>query len=392
MRVLLINDYGGPYAGAETLTLGLRAALRERGHEARLLASRARLLPGENVADYRCAGTTSRLQPLFEAWNPSAAWAVRRAIAEFRPDVVHVSMFLWQLSPAILRHLRAVPAVYHVMTYKPVCPLGTKVLPDGSPCRQAAGRVCRSGGCQTWPSWLARSTQQVLWRRWQGAFDRIVPVSESVASELREAGIAVQPPIPPGVVVREPRPRLSGPPLIAFAGRLAREKGVDTLLQAMPPVFARVPDARLVVAGDGPEGARLRALAARLGIEDRTRFLGHLPARELDAALTPAWVQVVPSLWHEPFGLVAPEAMMRGTAVVGTAAGGLLESVVDGQTGLLVPIGDAGALAAALVRVLSSRETAEAMGAAGRRRAIERFGESACVDAFLEIYADLLAA
>jgi len=392
VRVLLINDYGGAYAGAETLTLGLRAALRERGHEACLLASRARLLPGENLADYRCAGTTSRFQPLFEAWNPSAARAVRRAIAELRPDVVHVSMFLWQLSPTILRHLRAVPAVYHVMTYKPVCPLGTKVLPDGSPCRHAAGRVCRSGGCQAWPSWLARSGQQLLWRRWQGAFDRIVPVSESVASQLRAAGIAVQPPVRPGVAARAPRPPLSDPPLVAFAGRLAREKGVDTLLRAMPAVLTGVPDARLFVAGDGPEGARLHGLAARLGIEEQVRFLGHLPARELDAALSPAWVQVVPSLWHEPFGLVAPEAMMRGTAVVGTAAGGLLESVVDGRTGLLVPPGDSGALAAALVRILASRETAESMGAAGRRRAIERFGESAFVDAFLEIYAELLAA
>ena len=392
MRVLLINDYGGPYAGAETLTLGLRAALRERGHEARLLASGARLLPGENLADYRCAGTTSRLQPLFEAWNPSAARAVRRAIAEFRPDVAHVSMFLWQLSPSILRHLRDLPAVYHVMTYKPVCPTGTKVLPDGGPCRHAPGRVCRSGGCQAWPSWLARAAQQRMWRGWQGAFDRIVPISESVAIHLREAGIAAEPPVSPGVPVREPRPPLSDPPLVAFAGRLAREKGVDTLLGAMPAVLARVPDARLLVAGDGPDGSRLRALAARLGIEDRTRFLGHLAARELDAALSPAWVQAVPSLWHEPFGLVAPEAMMRGTAVVGTVAGGLQETVVDGETGLLVPIGDSDALAAALVRVLSSRETAEAMGAAGRRRAIDRFGESAFVDAFLEIYREMLAA
>ena len=146
------------------------------------------------------------------------------------------------------------------------------------------------------------------------------------------------------------------------------------------------------VSGDGPDSTRLRGLAARLGIEGRTRFVGHLSARELDDALCPAWVQVVPSLWHEPFGLVAPEAMMRGTAVVATAAGGLRDSVVDGKTGLLVPIGDTDALGAALARVLSSKETAEAMGAAGRRRAIDEFQESAVVDAFLAIYADMLAA
>jgi glycosyltransferase involved in cell wall biosynthesis len=370
----------------------MREALRARGHESRLLASGARLLPCDNVAEYRCAGTTSRLQPLLEAYNPSAARAVRRALAEFRPDVVHVSMFLWQLSPAILPHLRAVPAVYHVMTYKPVCPLGTKILPDGRACRSAPGAVCLTGGCLQAPSWVARSVQHALWRRWRGAFDRIVPVSEAVAARLREAGLAVDRTITPGVAVREPRPPLAGPPTIGFAARLTPEKGADVLLRAMPAVLARVPDTRLIVAGDGPELERLRELAAALGIERRTRFLGHVAHDRLDDAFTSAWVQAVPSLWDEPFGLVAPEAMMRGTAVVASRAGGPAESVVHGETGLLVPGGNPEALADALAHILSSRDTAEAMGAAGRRRALRHYQESACVDAFLEIYEELLAA
>lgn len=370
----------------------MRDGLGARGHESRLLASDAPLLPGENVAEYRCRGTTSRLQPLFEAYNPFASRAVRRALKEFRPDVVHVSMFLWQLSPAILPQLFAIPAVYYVMTYKPVCPLGTKTLPDGRACGVAPGRVCLTGGCLTGPSWLARSVQQALWRRWRGAFDRIVPVSESVAARLREGGFAVDRPIVPGVASRPPRPPLSGPPTVAFAGRLAREKGADVLLRALPAVIARVPDARLIVAGDGPESRPLRRLAADLGIEGRTCFLGHVPAGRLDLVLAPAWVQAVPSLWDEPFGLVAPEAMMRGTAVVASAAGGLLESVVHGETGLLVRRGDPDALAGALARILSSRETAEEMGAAGRRRALSDFQESVFVEAFLQIYRDLLAA
>ncbi|MGH7566167.1 MAG: glycosyltransferase family 4 protein [Gemmatimonadota bacterium] len=370
----------------------MRAALRAHGHEARLLASTAPLLPGENLADYRCRGTTSRLQPLLEAYNPSASRAVRRALEAFRPDVVHVSMFLWQLSPAILPHLFTVPAVYHVMTYKPVCPLGTKMLPDGRPCRVAPGRVCMTEGCLTGPSWLARSVQQALWRRWRGAFDRIVPISESIAARLREGGFTVDRPIAPGVASREPRPPLASPPTVAFAGRLAREKGAEVLLRALPAVIARVPDAQLVVAGDGPEFRRLRRLATELGIDGRTRFLGHVGSEQLDAVLAPAWVQAVPSLWDEPFGLVAPEAMMRGTAVVASAAGGPAESVVHGETGLLVPGGDPDALADALARVLSSRETAEAMGAAGRRRALSDFQESAFIEAFLQIYQELLAA
>jgi glycosyltransferase involved in cell wall biosynthesis len=202
----------------------------------------------------------------------------------------------------------------------------------------------------------------------------------------------VERPIAPGVAVREPRPPLSGPPIVAFAARLSPEKGADVLLRALPAVLARVPDARLIVAGNGPELGRLRKLAADLGIAPRTRFLGHIPHAELDDALASAWVQVIPSLWNEPFGLVAPEAMMRGTAVVASRAGGPAESVVHGETGLLVPSGDPEAMAGALARILSSRETAEAMGAAGRRRALRDYPVSACVDAFLRIYEELVAA
>jgi len=392
VRVLLINDYGGPFAGAEALTLALREGLRVRGHEARLLASRAPLLPGEQRSDYACVGTTSRLQPLLEAYNPFASHALRRALADFRPDVVHVSMFLWQLSPAILPRLRELPAVYHVMTYKPICPVGTKTLPDGSACTVDAGWVCRTNGCEALPSWVARSAQLAMWRRWRGAFDRIVPVSESLGRRLRENGIEASAPIRPGVPTRDPRPPLCDPPTVAYAGRLTREKGVPVLLRAFPDVLARVSDARLLVAGDGPERPGLERLAAELGIAARTGFLGHVEPERLDRALARAWVQAVPSLWDEPFGLVAPEAMMRGTAVVSSAVGGLAESVMHETTGLLVPAGDPRALADALVRILASRETAESLGAAGRERAVRDFREDVAIESFLRIYGELLAA
>jgi glycosyltransferase involved in cell wall biosynthesis len=179
--------------------------------------------------------------------------------------------------------------------------------------------------------------------------------------------------------------------MIGFAGRLSPEKGVDVLLAAMPAVLALVPDARLLVAGDGPESRRLRRLAERLGITERTRFLGHVERATLDDVLAPAWVQAIPSRWEEPFGLVALEAMMRGTAVVASAVGGLGDSIVDGRTGHLVPPGDPAALADAVVRVLSSREEAESLGAAGRRRALSDFQESSLIDAFTRLYRELLA-
>ncbi|QYO65091.1 glycosyltransferase [Leptolyngbya sp. 7M] len=143
MRILLLHDYGTATGGAELQMLSLRRGLRERGHEVRLLTSRAQIVANSPLlADYNCFGTTGKLQVLSQTINPSAYWALRRALEEFQPDVVHVRMFMWQLSPLILPLLKNIPCLYQTAVYKAICPLGTKVLPDGRACSFTAGRAC----------------------------------------------------------------------------------------------------------------------------------------------------------------------------------------------------------------------------------------------------------
>jgi glycosyltransferase involved in cell wall biosynthesis len=166
---------------------------------------------------------------------------------------------------------------------------------------------------------------------------------------------------------------------------LVPKKGVDTLLAALAGLRERVPEARLVIAGDGPERSRLERMAHTLGVGGAVDFLGHLDALELERAMGPAWVQAIPSRWEEPFGLVAAEAMMRGTAVVASAAGGLAEQVVEGETGYRVPAGDAPALAGALARILGDRDLAERLGAVGRRHALTHFTFDAYTDRIVAI-------
>lgn len=155
-----------------------------------VFASDATLAGGlESFADYHCRGTTTRAQAVLSAFNPSAAKGLVRALSEFRPDVVHVKMFLWQLSPSILRHLVGRPSVYEIMTYKAICPNGTKVLPGGRRCTHPAGRACLSGGCLTPQTWLAMMLQRHLWMRRMNAFSRLVAVSETVRLRLDENGV-----------------------------------------------------------------------------------------------------------------------------------------------------------------------------------------------------------
>ena len=94
MKILLINDYGTPVGGAEVLTLALRDTLRRQGHDVRLFASSAGSSPDSQAADYVCFGTLSRWRTILQTFNPWAYVRLRRVLQEFRPDVVHVRMFL----------------------------------------------------------------------------------------------------------------------------------------------------------------------------------------------------------------------------------------------------------------------------------------------------------
>jgi glycosyltransferase involved in cell wall biosynthesis len=385
-RILIVHDYGALVGGAEHVALGLRDGLRARGHDARLFSSTAQPLPLPIVADDTCLGTMSPLRRVLQVANPSALRRLRAVVASYRPDVVHLRMFMTQLSPLVLQALQGTPTVLHLVNYDLVCPLNTKVLPDGSRCEYSAGRICRSTGCVPLAGVARFEMQRFLWRRGRRAVGLIAANSHWVARRLASEGVPVDAVVWNGVPEAPPRAPLADPPTISFAGRLWPKKGVDVLLRAM----ANVPTGRLLIAGDGPERGSLEELASSLGLSSRVRFLGHLPRETLESELGPAWVHVVPSVWEEPFGISAAEALMRGTAVVASGAGGVSELVLEGRTGLLVPPADESALAEALVRVLADRRLAERLGSEARRFALAELTQERFLDRIEELYASLL--
>jgi glycosyltransferase involved in cell wall biosynthesis len=184
----------------------------------------------------------------------------------------------------------------------------------------------------------------------------------------------------------EPEPYREAVPRLLCVGRLIPIKGHDVLLRALVEARRAVPALSLDVAGSGPLEPELRARTASLGLDGAVRFLGHVtPPPFAEAAFV-----VVPSL-GEGFGMVALEAMERGRAVVASAVGGLPEIVADGKTGLVVPRGDAEALAAALVELASDSDRARELGEAGRRRALAEFRQERCTARHEELYRAALA-
>ncbi len=165
--------------------------------------------------------------------------------------------------------------------------------------------------------------------------------------------------------------------LAVALGRLHKNKGFDVLIAAM----AQLPRFHLWLAGEGPERGALEAQAKRLGIQERVHFLGW---REDTAALLAAADIFVSSSRIEPLGNVVIEAWAAGTPVVAAAADGPRELIVDGETGLLVPLENADALAHAMKQLMDDADLCAHFKAAGRKAYEEQFSEARVVGLYKE--------
>ena len=161
-------------------------------------------------------------------------------------------------------------------------------------------------------------------------------------------------------------------PAVTTVGRIEPWKGQHVLIEAAPRILEKHPNARILIVGgpavNKPEYERgLRARCRELGIKNRVLFTGI--RKDIPDILAASSVLVLPSATPEPFGLTVVEAMAAGCPVVATAAGGPLETVLNGETGWLIPPNDPEAMAERVRHVLEHREEAKRMGRLGRERA-----------------------
>ena len=355
IRVLLIANTLPPrdVSGVGEQVLQLAAGLRQAGCEVEVLGRG----PGQ-------VGGPKVLFPLF------AVPAVRRALRRFRPHVVQVhesdgglaALLVRRLAPRLdprldpILRLVALFQVSYVEERRAVRPL------------VADGRVLgRPGGVERRFRWLKAPLQIALGRLTARMADLVLAPSAATVAELRRdyrvRDAAVVPNVTGGLEI-EPvsDPRGDEPPgYLLFVGRLRIRKGVEVLLEALPP------GARLLIAGDGEHRASLEGKAS-----PAVKFLGRCDAGRVRGLLRGAAALVVPSI-YEGMPLVILEAMEAGVPVVASRVSGIPEVVEDGVTGWLVPPEDPRALAAALMEVLNRPDMARRRGEAGRRRVDERF-------------------
>jgi glycosyltransferase involved in cell wall biosynthesis len=179
----------------------------------------------------------------------------------------------------------------------------------------------------------------------------------------------------------------NGDRIVMTAGRLHRQKGYDHLIHAMPIVQAAFPGVKLLILGEGDEEKNLKKLADSLELTEKIIFMGLRP--DVGPLLSCSEVFVLPSRWEGlPNALL--EAMAAGKPVVATEVGGIPELVLQGVTGVLVPLGNIMALAEAIMGLLSDEKRALLMGAAGRQRVQQCFSMHAMISKTEALYQELL--
>ena len=183
--------------------------------------------------------------------------------------------------------------------------------------------------------------------------------------------------------------------IVLFVGRLVQRKGADDLMRAFKLLLGDVPQAKLVIVGDGPQRENLHALAERLEIKDKVEFTGTLRGEKLYRRYAECDVFVMPSkrLVHdvEGFGMVFLEAALFKKPAVGTWSGGIPEAVIDGKTGLLVKPEDVEALKNALRLLLTNEELARKLGENAYKRVMAEFTWEKATIKFLKMYENINA-
>lgn len=374
MKLLFVHEKLGAHGGAETDLRLTAQAMSERGHTTGLLFERG---SGKNEDRWeQCFSWRSQLPA------GRTTGAVQASLEEFDPDLVYYYSLPDEQTLAVLLE-SGIPLARRVQDHALYCMRGYKynflsraICTRGAstrclfPCLAFVGRNRDGGFPLKWVSYGARRREIALSRRCR----RLIVYSEYQKAELLRNGFD-----PARIVqhvplnfqgARGPRSTMSGRNLVVFAGQIIRGKGVDLLLRALAKVRAPF---ECVILGEGSARAGCEKLCAALGLGERVRFHGFVPAEAMRAFYQEASVAVMSSVWPEPFGMAGPEAMLYGLPVVAFDAGGIREWLQDGENGFLAPWMDTDQFAARLEQLLLDKELARRLGNRAREQAASRF-------------------
>ena len=391
MRILLIHNYYGSSApsGENKVFEAEKAMLEKRGHEVVTYTRYSDEIRNGNIIA-RLLGKIKGA--LCTIGNPFASRAVAKKCREFKPDVVHFHNTFPLISPLAVRAAsKYAPVVMTLHNYRTACAAGVPTR-DGKVCSLCLDKKCVMDGIKhhcyrgSLLATLPLAINIALYRKILPIWvTRFIVLSEfqkrkMVEYSWPEEKIAVKGNFVSGGVAR------GGVEIkkdqIVYVGRLSKEKGVETLIEALRSLRSL----RLKIVGDGVDRQELERLAVGLNIE----FVGQRPAAETRRIVAESKALVSPSACWETFGLAAAEAMTVGVPSVVSNVGALPDVVQDGRFGEVFEAGNVEACAAAIQRLLS-RPDYDEMCAAARHEAETKYSEEANYMRLMGIYGEVIS-
>ncbi|MCW5719622.1 MAG: glycosyltransferase family 4 protein [Devosia sp.] len=403
-RLLAINNYFYRRGGAEAVFLDHMSLFEDAGWDVAPFAMQSDKNLASPWSRYFVSEIEFGQQPGLRTklshagkiiYSREAQHGISALIEAFQPDIAHAHNVYHHLSPSIFKTLKdaGVPTVMTAHDLKIACP-SYKMLSHGKICEKCRnGNItqvllnrCAKDSVALSGLLMVESAVHRLLGLYRKTLDRIVVPSRFYRDKFIEWGWPAE--------LLEHIPNFVDPSFLAaerqaegdyylFAGRLAPEKGIATLIDAV--AMSKV---RLVVAGTGPDDAALRAQAARSGAD--IVFVGHKSGTELHRLIGAARALVLPSQWYENAPVSLLEAYGMGRPVIGTDIGGIPELIEAGQTGLIARMGDAESLAAALGQMEALGPSGRsALGAAGKNWVGSNFSAAAYRERMQALYAKL---
>jgi glycosyltransferase involved in cell wall biosynthesis len=388
MRVLVLTHNYPRFAGdpAGAFVARLARATQTAGHETRVVAphvpgaAKHEMDGGVSVTRFGYAperlervGYTGSLhrdalsKPLVALTLPAYFWCFRRAahraLRDFRPDIVHAHW--WVPSGMVAATLGT---LFLVTSHGS----DVRLLENLPPARALARRVLgRASAITTVSRFLADDVRRLL-------------------PEMRTPVEVLPMPLDVAHFASGRSEVKASPPRILYAGNLVTSKGVDVLIEAVARLRERGIDCELRILGEGPERGALEALSRRHGVASAVSFSPFVPQSAMPAEYGRSTVTVLPTRGNsEGLGLTLVEALLAGSAVVGTPAGGIPEVVTDGVTGLIARDGDAVHLAQQIGRLLADPELRARLVRCGAERARERHAAIAAASRFIDLYEEV---
>lgn len=405
MKILLINKFYFMKGGAERYLFSLQDLLESNGHEtipfamthpknaknpfAKYFVSQVNLeKPSLTMAGLKAAG---RVIYSFEAKRK-----LRALIRATKPDVAHIHNIYHQLSPSILKVLKSekIPVVQTVHDFAYLSP-SYGLFDHGAICERVKKRryynVILHRCIKN--SFLASALDAFAYS-FHSTFglderlvNRLIAPTEFVKNKFAEWGRNVfkMEVLPHFIDASLYEPSYPAGEEVVYVGRLSEEKGIGTLLAAME----KIPEVKLKVIGDGPMEKQLKDYCELAQLKN-VRFLGRLDHPAAMAEIASARFTVIPSCSYETFGYLTIESYAMGKPVIASRIGGLTESVIDGETGVLVKPGDAADLAHAISKLAVDEPTIRAMGRTGRSLVEDKYRPDEHYAKLIEIYASVM--